>query len=175
MNKACRIMLGIALALVGAPLLADKLVFDYRLVPELKAVFDGGDPAMLSYDGRNPRNLVNVIAVRGKSAKEWDEAMVIIARTPDAKIATVEGWLAQLQSDAAKQCPSRFTVLSRDEISLTVERRSTGCKAGYPPVALYRIVKGAPSLFMLAAMTKTDFTQAARSNWLSLMASAHLE
>lgn len=170
-----RISLLFPLALVAVPALADKLVFDHRLVPALKAVFDAGDPAMISYDDRNPRNVIDVIAVRGKSAQDWQEALIIIARMPDRKIATAGDWVAQLQRDAVKKCPARFTVLAQDANSVTFERRSTGCPPGYPPVALYRVVAGKPSLFLLAAMTKTDFSPAARSEWLAMMASARLE
>lgn len=165
----------LGLALMAAPALADKLVFDHRLVPALKEVLDAGDPAMISYDDRNPRNLVDIIAVRGASAKDWQEAMVIIARMPDSKITSPATWLAQLQREANKKCPATFTMLAQDAVSITFERRSVNCPAGYPPVALYRVVQGKPSLFMLAAMSKTDFSSEARSQWLSLMASAHLE
>ena len=175
MFTRARLLFGFVLALCAAPLLADKLVFDHRLVPALKAVLDSGDPAMISYDNRNPRNVVDLIAVKGKSAKDWQEALVIIARLPDKKIATPADWLAQLQRDAAKQCPAVFTTIAQDASSVTFERRSTGCRAGYPPVALYRVAAGKPSLFLLAAMTKTDFSPAARAQWLALMASAHLE
>ena len=170
-----RLLFGFVLALCAAPLLADKLVFDHRLVPALKAVLDSGDPAMISYDNRNPRNVVDLIAVRGKSAQDWQEALVIIARLPDKKIVTPADWRAQLQRDAAKQCPAVFTTIAQDANSVTFERRSTGCRAGYPPVALYRVAAGKPSLFLLAAMTKSDFSPAARAQWLALMASAHLE
>ncbi|MGB7654608.1 MAG: hypothetical protein WBL74_03920 [Novosphingobium sp.] len=170
-----RLLISLVLALFAAPVLADKLVFDHRLVPALKAVLDSGDPAMISYDNRNPRNVVDLIAVRGKSAQDWQEALVIIARLPDKKIATPADWLAQLQRDAAKQCPAVFTMLAQDANSITFERRSSGCRAGYPPVALYRVAAGKPSLFLLAAMTKSDFSPAARAQWLALMASAHLE
>lgn len=163
------------IAVVAAPLLADKLVFDHRLVPALQTVLDSGDPAMTAYDGRNPANLIDVIAVRGQSAKDWEEAVVIIARRADTAIATPEGWLAQLQRDAARQCPATFTVLVRDPAALTIERRSTGCRAGYPPVALYRIVQGQPSLFMIAALSKSDFTAQRRAEYLAMMGSARIE
>lgn len=170
-----RLLIGFVLALVAAPLLADKLVFDHRLVPALKAVLDSGDPAMISYDNRNPRNVVDLIAVRGRSAQDWEEALVIIARLPDKQIATPADWLSRLQRDAEKQCPAVFTILDHDVSSITFERRSTGCRTGYPPVALYRVAAGKPSLFLLAAMTKTDFNSSARAEWLAMMASAHLE
>jgi Holliday junction resolvase-like predicted endonuclease len=175
MTVRSRMLTFLSLALIAVPALADKLTFDHRLVPALKAVLDAGDPAMISYDDRNPRNVIDVIAVRGKSAQDWQEALIIIARMPDRKIATTADWVAQLQRDAIKKCPARFTVVAQDSNSVTFERRSAGCPAGYPPVALYRVVAGKPSLFLLAAMTKTDFSPAARDEWLAMMASARLE
>ena len=170
-----RLALFAGLLLVAAPALAEKLVFDHRLSPPLKAVLDSGDAAMIDFNNANPRNVIDVIAVRGKSAQDWQEALVIIARLPDKKIVTPADWRAQLQRDAAKQCPAVFTTIAQDANSVTFERRSTECRAGYPPVALYRVAAGKPSLFLLAAMTKSDFSPAARAQWLALMASAHLE
>lgn len=172
-----KLRLAVALALLAcaAPALADKLVFDYRMVPALKAVLDSGDPAMISYDNSNPRNVVDLIAIEGKSARDWHQALVIIARKPDRKIASPADWKAQLEADAARQCPAQFAVLASDANSVTFERRSTGCRAGYPAVALYRVVQGQQSLFLLAAMSKDDFTPQRRGEWLAMMGSAHLE
>jgi hypothetical protein len=164
-----------ALLICASPALAERLVFDHRVVPPLKAVFDSGNPAMVSYNDSNPANVVDVIAVRGKSASDWTEALVIIVRMPDKAIATPADWLAQLKRDAAARCPAEFTVLAEDATSLTFERRSTGCPAGYPPVAIYRLVAGKTSLFLLAAMAKDGFAPGSREQWLAMMATAHLE
>ena len=163
------------LVLLAAPALAERLVFDHRLSPPLKAVLDSGDAAMIDYNNSNPRNVVDLIAVRGKSAQDWTEALVIIARTPDSKVRTAGDWSAKLQREARAKCSSTFTELARDEVSITYERRSTGCPAGYPPIALYRAVGGKKSLFLLAVLVKDDLSETARGQWLALMSSAHLE
>lgn len=160
---------------IASPALADRLVFDHRLSPPLKAALDSGDPAMVSYDNANPHYVVDVIAVRGASARDWTEALVIIARSPDRKVATVSDWVGELQQDANRHCRAVFTPIAEDAISQTFERRSTGCPAGYPPVGLYRVVKGQTSLFLLAAMAKDDLAPPAREQWLALLRSAHLE
>lgn len=170
-----RLAIFLGLLLVGAPALADKLVFDHRLSPPLKAVLDGGDAGMIDYNNANPRNVVDVIAVRGKSARDWTEALVIIARTPDRKVGTAADWTAELQREARAKCNSTFTELARDEMSIMYERRSVGCPAGYPPVALYRLIGGKHSLFLLAVLVKDDLNETSRSQWLALMSSAHLE
>ena len=165
----------VALVLMAAPAQAEKLVFDHRLSPPLKAVLDSGDAGMINYNNSDPRNVIDVIAVRGKSAADWTEALVIIARTPDRKVRTAADWAAALQREAKAKCASTFTELARDDVSVTLERRSVRCPAGYPPTALYRAVGGKKSLFLLAVLVKDALSPAARVQWLAMMDSAHLE
>lgn len=164
-----------ALLVLAAPALAEKLVFDHRLYPPLKAVLDSGDASMIDYNASNPRNVVDVIAVRGKSATNWSEALVIIARAPDRKVRSAADWAAELQREAKAKCASTLTELARDATSITLERRSTGCPAGYPTTALYRAIGGKKSLFLLAVLVKDELSVSARGQWLTLMSSAHLE
>ena len=165
----------VGLLLLAAPALAEKLTFDHRLSPALKAVLDSGDAGMIDYNSANPRNVVDLIAVRGKSAKDWTEALVIIARTPDRKMRDAADWTAQLQREAKAKCTSTFTELARDDRSITFERRSVGCPSGYPPIALYRAIAGQHSLFLLAVLVKDDLSESSRGQWLAMMSSAHLE
>ncbi len=171
----CQIALFLGLALVATPALADKLTFDHRLVPALKAVLDSGDGAMIDYNASNPKNVVDLIAVRGKSAKDWTEALVIIARTPAGKVLSAADWVADLQREAEAKCSSTFTEIARDELSVTFERRSTGCPKGYPSIALYRAVGSKRSLFLLAVLVKDGLGETERGQWLALMSSAHIE
>ena len=170
-----RLAIFLGLLLVATPALADKLVFDHRLSPPLKAVLDSGDAGMIDYNNANPRNVVDVIAIRGKSAQVWTEALVIIARTPDRKVGNAAAWATELQREARTKCSSTFTELARDEISVMFERRSTGCPNGYPPIALYRAVSGKRSMFLLAVLVKDDLSESSRTQWLAMMSSAHLE
>lgn len=167
----------LALALAGweTPALADKMVFDYRLSPELKAVLDSGDPAMIDYNASNPRNLVDTIAVRGHSAHDWLEALVIVSRTPDRKISGAAQWREAIEREARARCKATFTPIAQDVGSLTFERRSTDCPAGYPVRALYRVIEGKGTLFMLAVLVKDGLEETRREQWLAMMASAHLE
>lgn len=159
----------------AGPALADKLVFDHRLAPALKAVLDGGDAAMIDYDASNPRNLVDTIAVRGKSAHDWLEALVIVSRTPDRKIRSAAQWQAALESETTQRCSSSFSEIARDAQSVTFERQSSGCPSGYPVRAIYRVFAGDRSLFMLAVLAKDDLTPTAREQWLAMLASARIE
>ena len=170
-----RIAALLGLLLLAGPALAEKLVFDHRLSPALKAVLDSGDAAMIDYNTANPRNVIDLIAVRGTSAKNWTEALVIIARTPDRKVSSAAEWTAQLQREAKAKCASTLTELARDATSITYERRSIGCPAGYSPIALYRAIGGKRSLFLLAVLVKDDLSESSRRQWLAMMSSAHLE
>ena len=165
-----------ALLLMGAgPALAEKLAFDHRLSPELSQVLEAGDPAMVSFNDANPRYLVDVIAVRGTSARDWTEALVIIARSPGRKVASVESWMEELRRESQRRCRGTYTVLARDPQSITFERQSVDCPPGYPPVGIYRVVQGKTSLFLLAAMAKDGISASSRAHWLALMESARLE
>ena len=159
----------------ASPALADKLVFDHRLNPALTQALDSGRRDLILFNDKNPAYVTDLIVVRGQSVKDWTEAMVIIARKPGEKVPGPAEWLTELKGQAAQQCQSEFAVLAEDENSLTLERRSSGCPANYPANAIYRIVKGKPSLFLLGAMSKDGFTADARKAWLALFASAHLE
>ena len=170
-----RIAAFIALLLMTSPALAEKLVFDHRLSPPLKAVLDSGDADMIDYNNANPRNVIDVIAVRGNSAQDWTEALVIVARTPDRKVRNAGDWTAQLQREAKSKCSSTFTELARDQISITYERRSTGCPADYPRIAIYRAIAGQRSLFLLAVLVKDELSESSRGQWLAMMSSAHLD
>jgi hypothetical protein len=163
------------LSLVASPVLAERLTFDHRLSPPLSAVLDANDPAMIAYNDKNPRYVTDVIAVQGKSASDWTEALVIIARTPDKQVHTAAQWMAELRAEAARKCRSDVRTLAEDAGSVTFERRSTGCPRDYPQLAMYRVVAGQRSLFLLAVLSKAELSQESQRQWRELLASAHLD
>ena len=165
----------LAMAMLAAPVSAEQLSFDHRLVPPLKAVLDGGNAAMIDYNASNPRYVTDVIAVRGRSASDWDEALVIIVRTPNRQVGTVQAWQDDLRRDAARRCEATLSSIASDAISATFERSSATCPGDYPPHAIYRIVQGQRSLFLLAVLSREVISPQAREQWLALLASAHLE
>lgn len=161
--------------LVAAPAMAEQLVFDHRLSPPLKAVFDADDPDKISYNAKDPRYVTDLIAVRGASARDWVEALAIIARTPRGKVPTARDWAEELRAEAARHCPGTFTTIAEDAGSVTLERRSSGCAVNYPPFAIYRAIAGKRSLFLLAAMTKDEMSDEVQSQWRAVLASAHVQ
>lgn len=164
-----------ALLMVASPALAEKLVFDHRLSPPLKAVVDGGDGAMIAYNDSNPKYVTDVIAVRGKSAQDWTEALVIIARLSDRRVKLAADWVTELRREADRRCANTVAVIAESADTVTFERRSTGCPANYPRHGLYRVVAGQRSLFLLAVLSHQPLVDPGRDEWLRLLESAHLE
>ena len=74
-----------------------------------------------------------------------------------------------------RRCASTFQTLAEDERSVTFERRSSGCAAGYPPVALYRVVAGKQSLFLLGFLHKAEPSAEVQGQWRAVLASASID
>lgn len=172
--RAVRFAALFAALAAAVPAAAEKLVFDHRLSPALQAAFDDSDPARIAYDARNPAYVTDLVAVRG-TAKNWTEALVIIARKPAEPVRTAADWARELQADATAKCPATFTTIAQDAESITFERRSTGCAPGYPPIAVYRAIGRGKGLFLLAAMAKDGLGEEALRQWRAVMASARIE
>lgn len=173
-----RLMLAVSILwalAAAAPAAAEKLTFDHRNHPGLKAVLDGGDPAMIDFDNSNPRHVVDLIAVKGRSAQDWTEALEIIARTPTGKVGTAREWASEIQRGPVAACKPTITTLAEDAISVTFERLAPACPAARAETMITRIVQGKRSLFLLSVLVKGVPDQTARQQWLALLASAHLE
>lgn len=160
---------------LASPAMAEKLVFDHRLYPPLKAVLDDGKTEMVLFDTSNPRYIIDRIAVTGKSAEYWTEALEIIARTPAKNMKTSADWMAELKGQADKLCANNVSVIAQDETTITYQRLSSNCPAERAPVAIYRVIAGKRSLFLLSVLSKTELGETARRQWLEMLASAHLE
>jgi hypothetical protein len=172
------IVCALATLLAWLPLAAhaEQLEFDHRLYPKLKQVLDSGDAGMVKFDASNPRRLVDLIAVRGKSAKDWTEALEIVATLPFPQLGSAQAWM-EFQRDAAiKRCPganpATFKVIAQDDFSITFERQSPGCRAERAETGIYRLLTGKRSWFQLVVLSKAPLDPAARDQWLALLASA---
>ncbi|MDT0507660.1 hypothetical protein [Novosphingobium sp. MMS21-SN21R] len=167
------------LLLIAMPAHAERLNFDHRLSPPLQRVLDEGRSEMVQFDGADPTRLVDLIAVRGESATNWKEALQIISIPKQKKLEGAQGWMIQIQDGirarATATCRAEFSVLARDESSITFERRSTGCGPESVSYGLYRLVTGKRSWFQLAVLAKDGISGEAKAQWLALLASAHLE
>lgn len=172
-----RLRLGAFLVLLGlaSPAFAERLAFDHRLVPELKAVLDSGNGEMIEFNGSNPSYVTDVIAVRGRSARDWNEALVIIARAPGKKVRTATDWLEELRGDAQRRCNAEMKIVEQGEGTILFERQAPKCPGNYPRNALYLVVQGKSSLFLLAVLSRDDLSETSRSKWLALFRSAELK
>lgn len=154
---------------------AEQLKFDHRLYPPLKQTLDSGDASMIDFNQSNPRYVVDWIVVRGKSTKDWDEAMQIIARTPTKQVRSVREWMDEIRKASEGKCAARFTTLAEDAVSITFRRDAEDCPARLARSGLYRVVAGKGSLFLLAAFTRAPMDDASRGQWLMLLESARVE
>jgi hypothetical protein len=180
-TAACA-LLALPLLALADPAHAERLTFDQRLYPPLKAVLDGGDPAMIAYNARDPRYVVDVIAIKGRSATDWSEAIEIIARTPGKEAATAHAWYEQLSSSANRLCPATVSTLAEDGASITYEQHSPDCSAvrstnaaARSATTIARIVGSKRSLFAIIFRFTGMPESTARQQALELLASAHIE
>ena len=157
------------------PAVAEKLTFDHRLHPGLKAVLDSGDADMIAYNASDPRYVVDLIAVKGKSTADWTEALEIIARSPSKKVKSARDWVAELQAGPVRACHPVDATLAEDQASITVERHAPSCPAARAETTIIRIVQGKRSLFLLSVLVKGVLDQTSRQQWLALLSSAHIE
>ncbi len=171
-----RALLGLVLLGLAVPAQAERLTFDHRLQPQLKAVLDSGDTTRIDYQAGNPRYIVDRIAVQGTSAANWTELLEIIARTPAKGMRSAADWKAELLRQADARCAGRVDVLAQDDASITFERHATAiCPAEPVRRSLYRVVAGKRSLFLLAVHEKGALADDARAQWLAMLALAHLD
>jgi hypothetical protein len=164
-----------ALALVASSASAERLEFDHRLYPPLQRVLDGNDKDMLHFDNSKPSRLVDLIAIKGKSAQNWTEAFEIVAVLPPADASTPRAWMDSIRARSDLLCPNTVAVLAEDAVSITFERQSPGCHKERSQTAIYRLFAGKRSWFQLTVMHKTVLDEAARKQWLELLASAKLK
>lgn len=168
-------LLPLALVVLGSPLAAERLQFDHRLYPPLQQVLDSGETDKVDFNADNPRRLVDLIAVKGASAREWREALEIVSIPRPRDVASAHAWMEILQKKALHQCQATFTILAEDATSVTFERRSPGCAAERASFGLYKLVAGKRSWFELAVLARDGLNDAARAQWLALLASAHID
>lgn len=164
-------MLGLVTAL---PAKAERLSFDHRNYPALKAVFDSGQEERIAYDASNPRYVIDLIAIDGKSASDWREAMEIVARSPAKGMQTARDWFAEMHA-RPDGCKASEMNITEDAGSVTFERYVPNCPTARAETVMTRIVAGKRSLFRLTFLLKGAPDEMKRKQWLALLASAKVE
>jgi hypothetical protein len=171
-----RILLPIlAMIAFASPAWAEKLEFDHRLYPPLKAVLDSGDKDMLLFDDKNPARLVDLIAIKGKSAQSWTEAFEIVALVKPRDVSSAKDWFEIMRTTSNRRCPNTITIIAESVNSITFQRHSPNCPAERAETGLYHLVAGQRSWFQLTVLVKGEIDEASREQWLALLASAHLD
>ena len=160
--------------LASSPAHAERLLFDHQLYPQIGAVLDSGRKEMVLFDDRNPKYVFDRIAIQGTSAENWTEALEIIVRTPEKSVKSPQDWVHQIGATAIANCASQITPIAEDAASLTFMRQAPACAGAAAETALYRIVAGRKSLFLLGARYKGTMDPAMRERWLSVLASARI-
>ena len=169
------LLLPLALLLLPSQAHAERLLFDHRLNPALKAVLDSGRQEMVEFNDSNPSYVTDRIAVQGKSAADWSEELLIISRSSTRAIKAASDWLHELQGQSGAGCKAVYAIIAEDSVSITFSKLTSDCTGGGNQSALYRIVAGKKSLFLLGALSKMVMTDAMKQHWLLLLQSAHLE
>ncbi|MCW1402292.1 hypothetical protein OKA06_08125 [Novosphingobium sp. MW5] len=165
----------VAALLTASPARAERLQFDHRLYPPLQQVLDSGNKDMIDFNSKNPTRLVDLIAVKGKSAKAWSEALEIVSIVRPGDVSGAQDWMALMQKQSLGRCKAEFSVIAQDANSVTFERHSRDCRAERANHGLYRLVAGKRSWFQLSVLSKGELAAEARTQWLALLASARLE
>jgi len=162
-------------SVMAMPAKAERLVFDHRLYPALKEVLDRDDPSVIAYDASNPRYVVDLIMIKGKSTTNWSEALEIIARTPAKKVSSEQDWKAEIENRIDRGCRSVENPVGDDPAATMFERVYADCPGIPSRLTMTRIIKGKRSLFLLSFKTKSLPDEATRRQWIALLQSAHIE
>ena len=154
---------------------AEKLEFDYRIYPPLKAAMDNQGDDTVYFDNTQPGRMFDRILVVGKSAEtDWIEALELVVTRRDAKARSPDEWYRKFRPAAETACPGNVAVLTRDDKSLTFALDATPCTGGTPLTALYRVFYGRKSVYVVGAKYKGKMAPTQREQWLALLASVHL-
>lgn len=154
---------------------AEKMVFDYRLYTPLSEALNSDDAGLILFNNDNPRYIIDLIAIRGKSAEEWAEALEIIVRTPKKDVQTIEGWAREIEGKLPTGCAIRKTEIHRDENSVTFSQDAPNCQEARSGTTIIRILKGKKSLFMLRFLIKGEADEATKDGWRAVLATARIE
>ena len=100
--------------------------------------------------------------------------MEIVSIARPKSMRTARDWMNLMAQQAPEGCRGDNTIIAEDATSVTFERRLPDCPAARAGLGIYRLVTGKRSWFQLAVLTKGELDAASRSEWLSLLASAHI-
>jgi hypothetical protein len=159
---------------LATPAWDERTLFDHQLVSRIGEVLDSGREEMILYDDSNPAYVLDRIAIQGTSAETWTEALEIIVRMPGKEVRSPGDWVRQISAPVAAACPVAISPVAEDATSRTILRQSPACGDKPAETALYRVVAGRKSLFLLGARYKGVMPAETRTRWLGILASARV-
>ena len=161
--------------LAAMPAGAERLSLDHRLYPPLQAAMDNPHEGSVFYDESKAGRVLDRILVSGRSAeRDWSEALELVVLARKGLAQTPQEWMVGFQPGRESPCPAQLSQLGEDGQSLTFALEASPCAGSQGLSALYRVVYGRKSVFVISAKYKGTMSAAQRQQWLALLGSARL-
>ena len=169
-----RFVLALILLGMAMPAHAEQLLFDHRLYPPLEAAFDSKRDDVILFERRPDGVQFDRIMVQGRSVSDWDEAMEITVSKRSRKQATAQEALDSWRKAQDATCPAQWSELARDDGSITVEQTTPPCTGAPARQAIWRLMLGPRSVFVIGGVYRGMMPAPMRQSWLALLASARI-
>ena len=164
------------LAVVG--LFGQTLTWSYQHYPALAELVealkkDQRQEAMY-VENKEPVSYLQRFVIDGTSATDWKEAVEVVNVRKDKEARTPTDWYQRFQRQGNASCPSTWTLIAHDKISITFQRDSAACPPHVAQTGLYRVLYGKQDVFALIATYKGALPDEKRRIMLAMLASAAL-
>jgi len=167
--------LAISLISMAQPAHAERLLFDHRANPDLKAVLDRKNDRLIHYEEKNGRAFDRIV-LQGQSAEtdDWTEALEITVSKRQRNLHSPADWFTAFRR-LRTPCPVEWSALASDELSLTFTGIASACAGRPARTAFYRVVLGQGSVYLLAAIVKGEVRPLQQQRWFALLVTARVE
>ncbi len=170
-----RIVLALMLLGMAMPAHAEQLLFDHRIYPPLEAAFESKRDDVILFESRPNGVQFDRIMVQGRSVSDWDEAMEITVSKRSRKQGTAQEAFDSWRKTQDAGCPAQWNELARDDGSITIEQTTPTCANAPAHQAVWRLMLGARSVFVIGGVYRGAMPTAMRQSWLALLASARID
>jgi len=152
---------------------SESVVFSVsEYLPLLRAILQIGERPELMHMGDDG---TQTIVVRGNSVNDWEE-ILRVKRLDDgiSDVLTGSDCYQYFRNSTMKKCEN-WTVLAKDENSVTVQIDRSLCLPDESNDSLVRVLRGIAEVFVVRACVKGEMDEATRSGWLRLLESVQIE
>ena len=118
--------------------------------------------------------MLDRIAVRGKSADDWSEALEIVVLTRPRKIAALADWFSAWQQSEDAICTSAWQTLSATPATMSFARSDARCPAQAGQQRIYRALWGKKNVYLLSGIVRGSMSAAQRAQWQVLLDTAKI-